>query len=89
MGCHFLSTPDCCNRTTPVVKSELSASTLNERLSLGKMRTGCKVTVHFKVLKAVYWASVQLLGSCQGTTSSKVSNSSFGLVIGLTSCLVH
>ena len=45
MGCHFLSSEDCWDRTAPVVKSELSASMWNGLELLGGMRIGAEVTL--------------------------------------------
>src|SRR5882762_5019846 len=55
----MLSDGDCCERTAPVAKSELSASTRKGRLSSGNMRIGAKTT-HLRIAsKADLSASFQ------------------------------
>ncbi len=59
-GCHFLLSVETCERTAPVVKSELSASIRNGFIESGEMRTGAEVTLSFSLSKAVHLAVPQL-----------------------------
>jgi hypothetical protein len=48
-GCHFLSVVDCWDRTTPVAKSELSASMRKGHASLANISTGWEVIACFNI----------------------------------------
>src|SRR5882672_7528907 len=56
-GCHLSSSGDCCERTAPVTKSELSASTLKGRVSSRNTRIGAEITQVRMALKADFSAS--------------------------------
>jgi len=58
-GCHFSSSEDTWERTTPVAKSELLASMWKGLVRLGEMRTRAEVTLPFNQVNAVRSASSQ------------------------------
>ena len=56
IGCYLLSFLDCWNKTTSVIKFELSTSTLNSVEVLGKARTEAVMIAIFNMVKVCYWS---------------------------------